>query len=73
MLNVAILGFGVVGGGVAEVLAMNKEAIAKKVGQEVNVKYILDTREFPGNPFEDKIIHDFNVIEADPDVQLVAE
>ncbi len=73
MLNVAVLGFGTVGSGVAEVLTMNKEAIAKKVGQEVDVKYILDTREFPGSPFEDKIIHDFNVIEADPEVQLVAE
>ena len=73
MLNVAILGFGTVGSGVAEVLTMNKELMTKKVGQEVNVKYILDTREFPGNPFEDKVIHDFAVIEADPEVQLVAE
>ena len=73
MLNVAILGFGTVGSGVAEVLTMNKELLAKKVGQELNVKYILDTREFPGNPFESKIIHDFSVIENDPEVQLVAE
>ena len=73
MLNVAIMGFGVVGSGVAEVLTMNKDLIAKKVGQEVNVKYILDTREFPGNPFEDKVIHDFSVVENDPEVQLVAE
>ena len=73
MLNVAIMGFGVVGSGVAEVLTMNKDLITKKVGQQVNVKYILDTREFPGNPFEDKIIHDFAVIESDPEVQLVAE
>ena len=73
MLNVAILGFGTVGSGVAEVLTMNKELMTKKVGREVNVKYILDTREFPGDPFEDKVIHDFNVIEADADVQLVAE
>lgn len=73
MLNVAILGFGTVGSGVAEVLTMNKELLAKKVGQELNVKYILDTREFPGNPFENQIIHDFSVIENDPEVQLVAE
>lgn len=73
MLNVAILGFGTVGSGVAEVLTMNKDLMAKKVGQEVNVKYILDTREFPGSPFEDKIIHDFALIEKDPEVQLVAE
>lgn len=73
MLNTAILGFGTVGSGVAEVLTMNKDRLAKKVGQELNLKYILDTREFPGNPFEDKIIHDFAVIEKDPEVQLVAE
>lgn len=73
MLNTAILGFGTVGSGVAEVLTMNKDRLAKKVGQELNLKYILDTREFPGSPFEDKIIHDFAVIEKDPEVQLVAE
>ena len=73
MLNTAILGFGTVGGGVAEVLTMNKDRLAKKVGQELNLKYILDTRDFPGNPFEDKIIHDFAIIEKDAEVQLVAE
>ena len=73
MLYVAVLGFGTVGSGVAEVLTMNRERMAKKVGQPVEVKYILDTREFPGSPFEDKIIHDFSIIENDPEVQLVAE
>ena len=73
MLYAAILGFGTVGSGVAEVLTMNKDLITKKVGQEINLKYILDTREFPGNPFEDKIIHDFAIIEQDPEVQLVSE
>ena len=73
MLYVAVLGFGTVGSGVAEVLTMNKEALAKKIGQPLEVKYILDTREFPGSPFENKIIHDFSVIENDPEVSLVAE
>ena len=73
MINAAVLGFGTVGSGVAEVLTMNKDAIAKKVGEEINLKYILDMREFPGSPFEDRIIHDFNVIEQDDSVQLVAE
>ena len=73
MLNAAILGFGPVGCGVAEVLTMNKDLLAKKVGQEINLKYILDPRDFPGNPFEDQVIHDFTVIEQDPEVQLVAE
>ena len=73
MLNVAILGFGTVGSGVAEVLTMNKDLLTKKVGQELNLKYILDTRDFPGSPFEAKVIHDFTVIEQDPEVQLVSE
>ena len=73
MLYAAILGFGTVGSGVAEVLTMNKELLAKKAGQSIELKYILDTRDFPGNPFEDKIIHDFALIENDPDVSLVAE
>ncbi len=73
MINAAVLGFGTVGSGVVEVLTMNKDLIAKKVGQEINVKYIVDTREFPDSPFVDRIIHDFSVVEQDPSVQLVAE
>ena len=73
MMNAAVLGFGTVGSGVVEVLTMNKDLIAKKVGQEINVKYIVDTREFPDSPFVDRIVHDFSVVEQDPSVQLVAE
>ncbi len=73
MINVAILGFGVVGSGTAEVLTMNKERIEKKVGDSVNIKYILDLRDFPDNPFADKIVHDYNVILSDPEVSVVAE
>lgn len=73
MLYAAILGFGTVGSGVAEVLTDNQALLTQKLGQELRLKYILDTREFPGNPFEDRIIHDFAVIEQDPQVQLVAE
>ena len=73
MIYAAILGFGTVGSGVAEVLTMNKDLLAKKAGEEIELKYILDTREFPGNPFEPKIIHDFAFIEQDPDVSVVAE
>ena len=73
MINVAILGFGVVGGGVAEVLTMNRDLLAKKAGQEINLKYILDIREFPDSPFADKIVHDFAIIENDPEVQIVVE
>lgn len=73
MLNVSVLGYGTVGSGVVEVLTTNKESIAKKAGQEVNVKYILDLRDFPGDPHEDKVVHDFNTIVNDADVQIVVE
>ena len=73
MLQAAILGFGTVGGGVAEVLTMNKDLLAKKIGQPMELKYILDIREFPDSPFADKIVHDFAVIENDDEVKFVAE
>ena len=73
MVNVAILGFGVVGSGVAEVLTQNKSIIEKKLQKEVNIKYILDLRDFPGNPFEKLVVHDFNIILNDPTVSVVAE
>ena len=73
MINIAILGFGTVGSGVAEVLTMNRELLSEKAGQELQVKYILDTRDFPDSPFADHIIHDFSLIEQDPDVQVVVE
>ena len=73
MINVAILGFGVVGSGVAEVLTQNKNIIENKLQKEVNIKYILDLREFPGNPFENLVVHDFNIILNDPEVSVVAE
>ena len=73
MIHVAILGFGVVGSGTAEVLSQNKAIIEKKVGQAVNIKYILDLRDFPDSPFADRVIHDFKIIENDPEVTVVAE
>ncbi len=73
MIQAAILGFGTVGSGVAEVLTMNRSQLAAKAGQELNLKYILDTRQFPDSPYRDLVIHDFSVIEQDPEVQVVAE
>ena len=73
MVNVAILGFGTVGSGVAEVLTKNNDHIGAKVHNQVNLKYILDVRDFPGSPFADKFVHDFAVIENDPEVQIVVE
>ena len=73
MLKVSVLGYGTVGSGVVKVLTTNSESITKKVGEELSVKYILDLRDFPGDPFEDKIVHDFNVIVNDPEVSIVVE
>ncbi len=73
MVNVAILGFGVVGSGVAEVLATNGAHIDRKVDDLIRLKYILDVREFPDSPFADKVIHDFSIIENDPEVSVVVE
>ncbi len=73
-MDIAIMGYGVVGSGVAEVIALNGEKIAAKCGQpEVNVKYILDLRDFPGDVNEKKIIKDFNIILNDSDVKVVVE
>jgi len=73
MINVAVLGFGVVGSGTVEVLTQNKALIEKKVGDSVNIKYILDLRDFHDSPFGSLVVHDFNVILNDPEVSIVAE
>ena len=73
MVNVAILGFGVVGSGVAEVLTKNSDSIARRTNDLINLKYILDVREFPDSPFADKFVKDFAEIENDPKVDIVVE
>lgn len=73
MINVAVLGYGTVGSGVVEVIEKNKEMVNKKSGTELNVKYILDLRDFPGDPYEDKIVHDVNTILEDEEVAIVCE
>ena len=73
MVNVAILGFGVVGSGVAEVLATNGPHIDKKVDDLIRLKYILDVRDFPDSPYKDLFVKDFSVIENDPEVDVVVE
>ena len=73
MKNVAVMGYGTIGSGVVEILERNKDMIAKATGDTVFVKYVLDLREFPGTSVEDKIVHDFSVIENDPEVTMVIE
>ena len=73
MYNIAILGFGVVGSGTAEVLAANKENIKAKCGEEINLKYIVDIRDFPDSPFADLVVHDANIVFADPEIDCCVE
>ena len=73
MINVAVMGFGTVGAGVAEVLQTNGALIEQRLGEPVRLKYILDIRDFPDSPFADRVIHDFDTIVNDPEVDVVAE
>ena len=73
MINMAVLGYGTVGSGVVEVINTNYDSIAKKAGEEINIKYVLDLRDFPGDPIQEKIVHDFDVIINDPEVKIVVE
>jgi len=73
MINVAVLGYGTVGSGVVEVIETNNKEISARIGDEIQVKYILDLRDFPGDPHEDKVVHDFNIILEDPEVSIVCE
>ena len=73
MINVAVLGFGTVGSGVADVLTTNADLIAQRVGNQVCLKYILDVRDFPDSPYKDCFVKDFSVIENDPQVDIVVE
>ena len=73
MINIAVLGYGTIGSGVVEVLKINGDSIEKRAGNKINVKYVLDIREFPGDPIMDILVHDVNVILDDPEVKIVVE
>ena len=73
MVKAAILGIGTVGGGTAEVLTKNRELIARRAGQEIELKYILCRSPRPGHPFESLIVHDIDTIVSDGEVKVVAE
>lgn len=73
MIKVAVMGYGTVGSGVVEVLDINRESIAKRAGEELVVKYVLDLRDFPGDPIQEKIVHDYKTIAEDSEVQIVVE
>ena len=67
------MGYGTIGSGVVEVLSINQEKIAKRAGEPVEVKYVLDLRDFPGSPIEDRLIKDYMTIVNDPEVGVVVE
>ena len=73
MIEIAILGHGVVGSGVVEVLATHKDSILKRAQNEIDIKYILDLKEFPESPFADRFTKNFDDIIQDDDVKIVVE
>lgn len=73
MINVAVLGYGTVGSGVVEVINKNQDIVNKRAGQEIKVKYVLDLRDFPGDPVQEILVHDYNIILNDPEVDIVVE
>ena len=72
-MKAAVMGYGTIGSGVVEVLDINGSSIAKRVGEPVEIKYVLDLRDFPGDPIQDKIVHDYKTIAEDPEVKIVVE
>ncbi len=73
MSKIAICGYGIVGSGVAEVIFENSDSIARNAADDISIKYILDKRDFPNDRFKDYIIHDFSIIENDPEITVVVE
>ena len=73
MVKVGILGYGTVGSGVFEILNKNSDIITKRAGQDIEVKYVLDLRDFPGDPAENYVVHDFSILENDDEVKIVVE
>lgn len=73
MIHIALLGLGVVGKGTLDLLEQNRDLLASRLGDTIEVKYILDLRDFPGTPYAGKVVHDFDIILRDPEVTLVAE
>nr|WP_297708812.1 homoserine dehydrogenase [uncultured Butyrivibrio sp.] len=73
MAKVAVLGYGTVGSGVVEVLDTNASEVAKSAGEVLELKYILDLRDFPGDKHESQVVHDIDIILNDPEVDVICE
>ena len=72
-MKTAILGYGNIGSGVAEVLRINADCVARRAGEPLEVKYVLDLRDFPGDPLEKRVVHDIQRILEDEEVKIVVE
>ena len=68
-MKAAVMGYGTIGSGVVEILMENRDQVAKAAGEEIDVKYILDLRDFPESPVADRIVHDFKQIEEDEEIR----
>ena len=73
MVNIALLGFGVIGSGVADIISQNYELIKKHINDDINIKYIVDLRDFSGHKLEHKFIKDFKIVLGDPEISVVIE
>ena len=73
MINIAILGYGTIGSGVAEIIDRNNDILKKRIGDDIAVKKILDLRDFPGDVNESKITHDYDEILNDDEINIVVE
>jgi homoserine dehydrogenase len=73
MQKIAIMGYGTVGSGTVELFFRNKEMLQRKLSANLDIKYILDLRKFPGDPYEDRVTIDFTLIENDPEITVAAE
>ena len=62
MINIAVLGYGTVGSGVVEVINTNQDSINRRAGDEIRIKYVLDLRDFPGDPVQEVLVHDYETI-----------
>lgn len=72
-MKVAIMGYGTIGSGVAEILETNGDIIAERAGEPLELTYVLDLHEFEGDPIASKIVHDYRKIEKDPEIKIVVE
>lgn len=72
-MKIAVLGYGTIGSGVVEVIRTNADSIARRSGEDVEVKYVLDLRDFPGDPVQDILVHDYSAIAEDDEIGVIVE